>query len=355
MAVRRTLRRGREVFVIDFAYVDANGAAKRYRRDARAATAAAAQNEERALVRELDHGPEAREDAESGGELQPTFTDAARYFFTHRALSLKPSTQHGYAEVCRNTLMPLFGDRPVASLSLKDFAEMDAALVRRGVGAARRRNHIVTLRSILRAAVVGELLDELPKFPPVPKVGMKVPRAPSPEEVAACIDAARPSMRVALALAAYAGLRAGEVRALRRMDVDLDEGVIVVRQAQTRGVIAAPKSGHEREIPIAAALRPFLEEAAFRCPSPSSIILEHASKLRLGDGLLRRELAKAQRRANAGGWSFHGLRHAFVTQLFRRGVPAPVVQRLAGHIHLSVTQRYAHTNVEDLRSAIALL
>ncbi len=43
-------------------------------------------------------------------------------------------------------------------------------------------------------------------------------------------------MRIAFALAAYAGLRAGEVRALRRMDVDLDGGVIVVRQARTRGV-----------------------------------------------------------------------------------------------------------------------
>jgi integrase len=277
------------------------------------------------------------------------------YFFSHRALSLKPSTQYCYGEVVRTTLMPMFGDRVLATLSRKDFATLDAELVRRGAGGSRRRNHIVTMRAILRASVVGELLEDVPRFPPVPKVGMRVPHAPTQEEVAAVIASARPCMRVAFALAAYAGLRAGEVRALRRMDVDLDGGVIVVRQARTRGVTSTPKSGHEREIPIAAALRPFIEDAAFRCPSPDAVILDHSTRLSTDEGLLRRELAAAQRRAGTSGWSFHGLRHAFVTHLFRRGVPAPVVQRLAGHIHLSVTQRYAHTHTEDLRAAIALL
>ena len=33
----------------------------------------------------------------------------------------------------------------------------------------------------------------------------------------------------------------------------------------------------------------------------------------------------------------------------------PLVQKLAGRIHLSVTQRYAHTTREDLQAAIAAL
>ena len=41
-------------------------------------------------------------------------------------------------------------------------------------------------------------------------------------------------------------------------------GVLVVRQAICRGVAAPPKSGHEREIPIAATLRPVLVEALTR-------------------------------------------------------------------------------------------
>jgi hypothetical protein len=52
---------------------------------------------------------------------------------------------------------------------------------------------------------------------------------------------------------------------------------------------------------------------------------------------------------------FHDLRHFFVTELFRRGVSAPAVQRLAGHAEMSTTQRYADMTAEDLRAAILLL
>jgi site-specific recombinase XerD len=46
------------------------------------------------------------------------------------------------------------------------------------------------------------------------------------------------------------------------------------------------------------------------------------------------------------------LRHFFVTELFRRGVPAPAVQRLAGHGSLTVTQVYADFGADDLRAAV---
>jgi site-specific recombinase XerD len=55
------------------------------------------------------------------------------------------------------------------------------------------------------------------------------------------------------------------------------------------------------------------------------------------------------------GFSPHSLRHFFVSQLFRKGAPAPAVQMLAGHSHLTVTQRYAHATEDDLRTAIARL
>jgi site-specific recombinase XerD len=44
-----------------------------------------------------------------------------------------------------------------------------------------------------------------------------------------------------------------------------------------------------------------------------------------------------------------------VTELFRRGVSAPAVQRLAGHAEMSTTQRYADMTANDLRAAIVLL
>jgi site-specific recombinase XerD len=49
----------------------------------------------------------------------------------------------------------------------------------------------------------------------------------------------------------------------------------------------------------------------------------------------------------------HDLRHFFVTELFRQGVSAPVVQKLAAHADPSTTQRYADMVASDLTAAIA--
>ena len=58
-------------------------------------------------------------------------------------------------------------------------------------------------------------------------------------------------------------------------------------------------------------------------------------------------------RAGRSGYSFHSLRHFFITALFRNGVPAPAVQRLAGHAELTTTQLYADMDASDLKAAIA--
>jgi site-specific recombinase XerD len=50
-------------------------------------------------------------------------------------------------------------------------------------------------------------------------------------------------------------------------------------------------------------------------------------------------------------WSFHDLRHFFISELFRSGVPAHVVRALARHADLDTTQRYADLDANDLRAA----
>ena len=49
------------------------------------------------------------------------------------------------------------------------------------------------------------------------------------------------------------------------------------------------------------------------------------------------------------------LRHFFVPEVFRNGVAAPMVQRLARHSDLVTKQRYAAVDANDLRAAIARL
>ena len=71
-----------------------------------------------------------------------------------------------------------------------------------------------------------------------------------------------------------------------------------------------------------------------------------------GENGLNQAFQRAQERAKRTGWTFHDLRHFFVTELFRNGAGAAAIQQLAGHADLATTQRYADLDANDLRSAI---
>ena len=71
------------------------------------------------------------------------------------------------------------------------------------------------------------------------------------------------------------------------------------------------------------------------------------SPLELGDAVDRgRPAARLQACAREGAGAGHPAPRpaVFITECFKGGASAPTVQQLPGHLHLSVTQRYAHTN-----------
>jgi len=173
------------------------------------------------------------------------------------------------------------------------------------------------------------------------------------DDLDAILAASSPSARVAFELAAFAGLRASEVRGLRWSDVDLKVGTIVVRRGITLGVETTPKSHHQRAIPIGPKLRATLEAAAGEKIGPWAPVTLTALGKPWGESGLNQAFKRALKRAGREGWTFHDLRHFFVTELFRNGAPAVAIQQLAGHSELATTQRYADLDASDLRSAIA--
>ena len=58
--------------------------------------------------------------------------------------------------------------------------------------------------------------------------------------------------------------------------------------------------------------------------------------------------------ARISGGSSHSGRRSFITKLTHNGVSVKVIMTLAGHKHLSTTQRYIDVNDEMLRQAVEL-
>jgi integrase len=362
MAVRIVKRRGERRLVIDIVYRNPDGSLARYRHDADVQTLAAARAEERRRLALLatagspTGAPVAQGPALAKAKAPvPTFeTVSNEYLGSYATSTFKPSTRRGYKALINGFLKPRVGAVAIDQIDGARVRDLDAELVTRGVKPATRRQMQSVLRSVLcRFAVERGLLVEAPRFPRLPKTGAKIPNVLTREQVAAILRAAHQRHRLTFLLAAYAGLRAGEIRALRWRDVDLKLGRLVVRESRCHGEVATPKSGHERVVPLVPELRKVF--AAVKVREPDGLVASNARQKPWSQDGLRQAFQRACGRAETGIWRFHDLRHYFVTELFRAGVAAPTVQALAGHAHLTTTQRYAHVVQKDLAAAIERL
>lgn len=357
MTIRKVERDGKSRWVLDIPYKTVGGKRERYRRDAQVQTKSGAEAEHRRLLVELAHtGTLAKESAPEQAEEEParyTFEDAVRHFrATHLKSALKPSTRYSYEDRIDAVLLPRFGALPLDSIVGEVVTKLDVELVADELAPSTRAKVQTVLRSILRDSVRAGLLDAMPALPALPKVGRKVTRPLRRDDLEAILGAAGPAARLAFELAAFTGLRASEVRGLRWSDVDLKIGTIAVRRGITRGIETTPKSHHQRLIPIGPRVRAALEVAERRKATPwAPVALTELGKPWAEFGL-NQAFKRAVKRAGRRGWSFHDLRHFFVSELFRNGASAVAVQQLAGHADLATTQRYADLDANDLRRTI---
>ena len=367
MAVQVVTRRGVRRLVIDIRYTKSDGSPGRFRRDAEVQTMAAARAEDRRRLAalaisgsptglpEVGTPPAIATEPPPVVASKPTFDSVAKeYLRTFATSQLKASTRHGYTKIIHGLLIPQLGRLTVDTIDVEQIRKMDALLAARKARPSTRRNAQVVLRSVLcRYAVEAKILAEAPKFPRFPKVGTKVVDTLTNEQFEHLIAQAQSEQRLAFLLAAHAGLRAGEVRGLRWRDVDLDAGVLVVRQSICRGCADTPKSGHDRVVPLASSLQKAFSGLPRR--DRDDLVCLNSQGAPWGEFGLRRAFLAACRRAGLEGWRFHDLRHFFVTALFRALVPARSIQELAGHANLTTTQRYAHVTATDLEDAVRRL
>jgi integrase len=157
--------------------------------------------------------------------------------------------------------------------------------------------------------------------------------------------------RVVWGLAFYAGLRRGELLALRWRDVDTDAATITVDRAwcSHSRTFTAPKSGAGRRVvPAAAELRRLLLEhrllvgAASREPDALVIVGRFPGRP-ASASMVGARARTAWAELDAAGVTLHAARHTYASLMVEAGVGFKALQTYMGHSSITITlDRYAH-------------
>ena len=144
-------------------------------------------------------------------------------------------------------------------------------------------------------------------------------------------------------LATYAGLRRGELVALRWRDVDFIGRKLIVRRSLSGDTeVKSTKSRRAREIPLphqaAAALERISRRGEFT--EPDDYVFVNRFGRRLDPSALRRRFERARDAADLEPLKFHGLRHTYRSLLVAGGVDLPSVKAAMGHSRITTTERY---------------
>ena len=159
--------------------------------------------------------------------------------------------------------------------------------------------------------------------------------------------------RLAVLLGHWAGLRAKEIAALKLSHVLNDDGTIrdsfLLSAEETKGCKARRvflSTRLQKEIGF------YIGKTKLRQVNP--YLLQSQKGLCFSPNTMCQLLCQIYKACGIEGASSHSGRRSFITKLASKGVSVRVLQELASHSSLAVTQRYIDVNDEQMRNAIEL-
>lgn len=277
-----------------------------------------------------------------------TVADFADEWMEIHGPTLKASSRRRYRDSLDRYVLPEIG-----SLRLRETTgqhiERCRADLRRRLAATTVNTCLAITAAMFSAAVRWGALERSPcDGVDRLRVPQREPAFYSAPELARWLDVCRdfrPDLEPVFLTGFRAGLRLGELRALRRCDVDLRGRRLHVRQSVAVGhvVPTSPKSGRARTVPMAADLARVLAEHIERHTIVGAAYLfAPTSAEPLKRSTLRRPFQRICERAELPVLRLHDMRHTCASLLVSSGAPLTVVQSILGHSSITTTMIYAH-------------
>ncbi len=289
--------------------------------------------------------PESRAAAKAVAGI--TVHEYAEKWLTHRDLT--PKTHALYRDLLKSRIYPGLGDEILAAVTP---ATVRAWWVGLGKNTPTRNTHAYQLlRAIFNTAREDKLVTENPcqiktaGKPPKPRDVQPL----TPAELVKVAEAAPETYRAAVPLAAWCGLRFGELIELRRKDVHTsgEQTVLKIRRAATvvdgKLVVGSPKTDagiRDVTVPphVAEILRAHM--AAHTSRGPESFVFMTTRGRRLSQTAFTKSVKNGFASVGKPDMRVHDLRHVGATLAAQAGATTKELMRRIGHTTPAMAMRY---------------
>jgi integrase/recombinase XerC len=227
-------------------------------------------------------------------------------------------------------------------------------LYEKGLGKTSVARSLAAVRSLYRWLASEGMVEQNPaKLVATPKLGKKLPRVPTIEEMNFVLDGKMPETaafperdRLMLELLYGCGIRNSELTGINLDDIRLSAEAILIRG----------KGKKERYVPfgdsVKCALAAYLPArqstlADTRKTTPALLINQRGGRLTTRSvGRIIKKIAVAK--GLSSDVHPHTLRHAFGTHMLEEGADLRAIQELLGHERLATTQRYTQLSMKHV-------
>ncbi|GAB3244348.1 site-specific integrase [Nocardioides dilutus] len=308
--------------------------------------------------------PRSRKVAEARREREQAMNTLQKFAERYVAeRGLRPTTVRGYEALLATRILPYFGAMPLRDVTLSEIKAWRRSLDPKTASSNAAAYRL--LRSILQAAEEEELIDRAPpKIRGASSAPVKHVVIPATfDEISVIVDEMPDRLKLLILLAAFVGLREGELLELRRSDVDGVTGRInVMRKVDkdanpaVRGAcpecgrhISSPKTKKGvRTVHVPPPFLPMLQQHLLEHTAEGSNGLlfpgdrtDHMSVRYLMD-----RYRPAREKAGRPDLTIHHLRHTALTIAGQHGATGAELQARAGHASQAAMAIYQHATLD---------
>lgn len=284
----------------------------------------------------------------------PTIRGYVAPFMDGYAAAHKPSSNRDKRQRLDAYILPEIGDVRLDELRQEHVDSIVAGMLDDDASRKTVNNTTSVLSALVGYAVANRVIAD-------PKLRYFIKAQQSAMEAVAAADVDRllaatgdRRYRVGILLAADAGLRIGEIRALPWLEInEIGREIGIASSYDPTNALTETKGWKRRAVPISDRLWSELRTIPRRGP----LVFSRLNGKPIGYYAVRKVIVATYERAGVkqprAPW--HALRHTFGTELARSGVEIQTIRELMGHESIETTMRYMHTDRQRKRDAIARL